>query len=137
MRHPFILIAWFLILAVGVVIWWAAILGSQDIRGRFFDDTFGKGLYYIFLVPDLLAIIAGSALVCWFGVTKSRVAMLCTIWLVTGAMAYATLVTASLYRYGHCTPAALFLMATGSAICIWLAIDSSRGREFREQPHER
>ena len=131
MRHPFILIAWFLILAVGVAVWWAAILGSQDIRERFFDESFGKGLFYLFLVPDLLAIIAGSAMVCWFGITKSRTAMLSATWFVTGAMAYATLVTISLYRYGHCTSAAIFFMAAGTVICFWLAVACARAEVSR------
>lgn len=64
-------IAYFLILAVGVAVWWAVILGSAEIRQRFFSDSFGKGEYYVFLIPDLLVIIVGSAMVCWFAVVKS------------------------------------------------------------------
>ena len=124
-RRPYI--AYFLILAVGVAVWWAVILGSAEIRGWFFSDVFGKGEYYLFLIPDLLVIIVGSAMVCWFAVVNSWQPMRWAIWFVTGAMSYATLLTFSLYSHlQHCTLAAVLIMAAGTAGCFWMAIQASR-----------
>lgn len=84
--------AYYLLQGLAVVGWWVLIIGSPDLRGWFQLEANSQTSLWAYWLPDLLLIgpgsFAGAALIYF----RNRFAT-AGLWLVTGAVTYATLHT--------------------------------------------
>ena len=94
--------------AVGVLAWWAAVIGSRAVRDRFFPYGGLDPAFAAFLVPDLILLVGGSLVVARHRLRGVSAPLASGVLL--GAVAYGTLYTAAWTFLLHAPPAGLVAM---------------------------
>ncbi|HVZ40860.1 MAG TPA: hypothetical protein VHI13_16390 [Candidatus Kapabacteria bacterium] len=110
--------AWlyFMLQGTGTALWWCAMVASNEARIFFFPPTVG---YLSFLLPDLLFFIGGS-FACAVAVRTRSSRMHIMMWVTSGGILYATLLTIALcLQTRTALPGALAMSgaAAGTLLC--------------------
>jgi len=100
--------AYLLAQAIGVLVWWVAVIGSHAVRDRFFPYGGLDPAFAAFLVPDLILLVGGSLVVARHRLRRASAPLASGVLL--GAVAYGTLYTAAWTFLLHAPPAGLVAM---------------------------
>ena len=115
---------YFAVQSLAVVAWWITLRVIPDSRQLFFESGFLESEFWLFLIADLVFVAGGSgwvALTRLNGVSEPPWAQP-VIWIVVGAVNYATLCTVNLLYLSQATWLAVFAMLLASAGTTGLAV---------------
>ena len=94
--------------AIGVLVWWVAVIGSHAVRDRFFPYGGLDPAFAAFLVPDLILLVGGSLVVARHRLRRASAPLASGVLL--GAVGYGTLYTAAWTFLLHAPPSGLIAM---------------------------
>ena len=112
---------YFAIQGLSVAMWWIVLLSVPGSREVFFQADFLESDFWLFLIADLVFVAGGSALVAvtW---SSAKPWFQPVIWMVVGAVNYATICTMNLLYLQQATWIAVILMLFASAGTTFLAV---------------